>query len=210
MKTVSISTISLILVIVAASSLISMIGLFQIDRIVNQELYRYGLQFSYAWAMPYWTITKVIFATGWFNIIAAVAFHLYILVYGQKEIKQLEPEIEKETYKPEILEVTKPINEEKTEPEPEIKPTEPVEQQKEQEPKPTETVEEKPKETPAPVTETQTQEKIEEPPTAVAETPSQTQTESKPAETQEKSEQPPSKTETPKEIELQPTGTNIL
>ena len=65
MKTIGVGGMSLVLVIVAASSLVSMIGLFQVDRIVNQDLYRYGLKFSYVWAMPYWTITKLIFATGW-------------------------------------------------------------------------------------------------------------------------------------------------
>src|SRR3990170_266418 len=208
MKTIGFSAISAVLVIVAASSLISMIGLFQIDRIVNQDLYQYGLEFSYAWAMPYWTITKLIFATGWFNIIAAIAFHLYILAYGQKGTQQIETQTEKETNKPEILETTKPINEEKTEPEPEIKPTEPVEQQKEQELKPTETVEEKPKEAQAPVTETQTQaeEKKGETPTLVADTSSRTQTEPKPPEIQPKSEETPTKTQLPQEQELQPTS----
>jgi hypothetical protein len=201
MRTVSIGTISLVLVVVSASSLISMFGLFQIERMVNQDLYRYGLQFSYAWAMPYWTITKLMFATGWFNIIAAVAFHIYMLSYGQKETRKSEI---LET--PEILETTKSTNKEKMEPEPETKPTEPVEQQKEQEPKPTETVEEKPIEMPTPVTETQTQEKKKETSTAVTETPSETQTEQLKTEPEET----PSKAETPQEIELQPSGTSIL
>jgi len=210
MKTIGFSAISAVLVIVAASSLISMIGLFQIDRIVNQDLYQYGLEFSYAWAMPYWTITKLIFATGWFNIIAAIAFHLYILAYGQKETQQIEPQTEKQVYNTEIIETTPIIKEEKTEPEPETKPTEPVEQQKEQELKPTETVEEKPKEAQAPVTETQTQaeEKKGETPTLVADTSSRTQTEPKqpeqtPHPEQAEQQKEPQKVEEPK----QPTAT---
>ena len=210
MKTIGFSAISAVLVIVAASSLISMIGLFQIDRIVNQDLYQYGLEFSYAWAMPYWTITKLIFATGWFNIIAAIAFHLYILAYGQKETQQIEPKTEKQAYNTEIIETTPIIKEEKTEPEPETKPTEPVEQQKEQELKPTESVEEKPKEAQAPITETQTQaeEKKEETPTPVADTSTQTQTEPKqpeqtPHPEQAEQQKEPQKVEEPK----QPTAT---
>ena len=205
MKTIGFSAISAVLVIVAASSLISMIGLFQIDRIVNQDLYQYGLEFSYAWAMPYWTITKLIFATGWFNIIAAIAFHLYILAYGQKETQQIEPQTEKQAYNTEIIETTPIIKEEKTEPEPETKPTEPVEQQKEQELKPTETVEEKPKEAQASITETQTQaeEKKEETPTPVADTSTQTQTEPKqPEQTsqpQPEQQKEPQKVEEPKQ-----------
>ena len=208
MKTIGFSAISAVLVIVAASSLVSMIGLFQIDRIVNQDLYRYGLEFSYVWAMPYWTITKLIFATGWFNIIAAIAFHLYILAYGQKETQQIEPQTEKQAYNTEIIETTPIIKEEKTDPEPETKPTEPVEQQKEQELKPTETVEEKPKEAQATITETQTQaeEKKEETPTPVADTSTQTQTEPKqpeqtpqPQPEQAEQQKEPQKVEDPKQ-----------
>jgi len=206
MKTIGFSAISAVLVIVAASSLVSMIGLFQVDRIVNQDLYRYGLQFSYAWAMPYWTITKVIFATGWFNIIAAIAVHLYILAYGQKETQQIEPQTEKQASNTEIIETTPIIKEEKTEPE--TKPTEPVEQQKEQELKPTESVEEKPKEAPALITETQTQaeEKKEETPPQVADTSTQTQTEPKqpeqtpqPQPEQAEQQKEPQKVEEPKQ-----------
>ena len=206
MKTIGEGGMSLVLVIVAASSLVSMIGLFQVDRIVNQDLYQYGLKFSYVWAMPYWTITKLIFATGWFNIIAAIAFHLYILAYGQKETQQIEPHTEKQAYNTEIIETTPIIKEEKTEPEPETKPTEPVEQQKEQELKPTESVEEKPKEAQAPITETQTQaeEKKEETPTPVADTSTQTQTEPKqpeqtPQPEQAEQQKEPQKVEAPKQ-----------
>ena len=182
MKTIGFSAISAVLVIVAASSLISMIGLFQIDRIVNQDLYQYGLEFSYAWAMPYWTITKLIFATGWFNIIAAIAFHLYILAYGQKGTQQIEPQTEKE-----ILETTKPINEEKTETE--TKPTE-------QTPQPQPEQAEQPKET----------QKVEEPKQPIATETPPPETETKPSETQQKSEEEPTKTQLPQEQEPPPTS----
>jgi hypothetical protein len=187
MKIIGFSAISAVLVIVAASSLISMIGLFQIDRIVNQDLYQYGLEFSYAWAMPYWTITKLIFATGWFNIIAAIAFHLYILTYGQKGTQQIEPQTEKETNKPEILETTKPINEEKTETE--TKPTE-------QTPQPQPEQAEQPKET----------QKVEEPKQPIATETPQPETETKPSETQQKSEEEPTKIQLPQEQEPPPTS----
>ena len=36
-------------------SLVTMISAFQIDTIVNQDLYNYGLQLSNSWALPYWT-----------------------------------------------------------------------------------------------------------------------------------------------------------
>jgi len=76
---------SLILLLMAASSLLSMIGLTQIDRIVHRDLYRFSLQFSYEWAMPYWTMTAIVFGMGWFNIIVAIAFQLYILISRRRE-----------------------------------------------------------------------------------------------------------------------------
>jgi hypothetical protein len=240
MKSLGLSPVSIILVIIAASSLISMIGLFQVDRMINYDLYDYGLKFSYGWAMPYWTLTKLMFAMGWFNIIVAITFHLYLLAYGTRPTKQFETEVEKDTSRAEIIEKTQPIKEEKieTQPEPETKSTESIEQQKEQELKPTEPVEEQQKETQI----QETQEKKEESSTAVTDNSSQTQTEpkqpeqappepveqqkentcpeetkteqketeTKPAETQEKKEETPSTTELPREQELQPSATSVL
>jgi len=187
------SVFSWVLVLVAASSLFSMVGLLQIDKIVHQDLYRYGLQFSYQWAMPYWTMTRVAFATGWFNIIAAIVFQLYVLTYKRKETKRLETEVEKaekEILKTEILEKIQAIKDEKEETE--IKPIEKIEEQKEQETKPAETVEEQLKETPVSVIETETEEKKEETQTVIEEAPSQGQTESQQSEEpEEQKEQEP-------------------
>lgn len=180
MKSTGFSPVSIILVVIAASSLISMIGLFQVDRMINQDLYHYGLEFSYGWAMPYWTLTKLMFAMGWFNIIVAIGFHLYLLAFGVKETKQFELQIEKETPKIETIEKAHPIKEEtEDQPKPETKSTENMEQQKEQEIKPAEPVEEQQKEI-----------QIQE--------------------TQEKKEETPSTTELPKEQELQPSATSVL
>lgn len=79
------SAYSWILLLFAASSLLSMIGLTQIDKIVHHDLYRYGLQFSYQWAMPYWTMTAIVFAVGWFNIILAITFQFYVLLSRRTE-----------------------------------------------------------------------------------------------------------------------------
>ncbi len=74
---------SLVLIIVASSSLISMIALTRVDNIVHTDLYRYGLNFSYEWAMPYWTMTTFAFAMGWVNIFMVIVFQFYVLVYGR-------------------------------------------------------------------------------------------------------------------------------
>jgi hypothetical protein len=58
------NVVSWVVVLMAASSLSSMFCLLQIDRVVNNDLYRYGLQFSYGWATAYWTLIKAAFALG--------------------------------------------------------------------------------------------------------------------------------------------------
>jgi len=112
---------SVVLVLVAFSSLLSMFALTRIDSVVHGDLYRYGLRFSYGWAMPYWTMTTLIFTLGWFNIIIACAFQFYVLKYGQKKaevIPQREALRPETTYHPPIVE--RPV-----EPEPqEMKPQE--------------------------------------------------------------------------------------
>jgi len=91
---------AIVLVLVAFSSLVSMIALTRIDNIVHQDLYRYDLKFSYGWAMPYWTMTTLIFAMGWFNIIIAIAFQFYVLLYGRRAAAVIP---EKEALKPETI-----------------------------------------------------------------------------------------------------------
>jgi len=87
MKPAGYNAVSWVLVLMAASSLLSMIGLLQIDRIVHQELYNYNLRFSYQWAVPYWAFMKFLFALGWVNIIAAIAFQSYLIVNKRREAK---------------------------------------------------------------------------------------------------------------------------
>ncbi len=64
-------------VVVAACSLVSMLALLQVDSIVNESLYSYGLQFSDGWALPYWSSVRVVFAMGWLVFGVAVAFQVY-------------------------------------------------------------------------------------------------------------------------------------
>jgi hypothetical protein len=79
---------NLILLFMAAASLISMIAAFFLDGIVNNELKAYGLEFSYNWAIPYWNTMGVIFAMGWLSIIAAIAFQVYRIRVIRKEESQ--------------------------------------------------------------------------------------------------------------------------
>lgn len=81
-----------VLILMAVASLVTMIAAFQLDVIVNQELYGYGLQFSDVWAYPYWTAIRLIFAMSWLSIIATVAFQ----VYKTKVMKSLNSEVQDE------------------------------------------------------------------------------------------------------------------
>jgi hypothetical protein len=71
----------LVLVVVAACSLVSMFALLQVDSIVNESLYSYGLQFSDGWAVPYWSSIRVVFAMGWVTLGVAVAFQVYAVIH---------------------------------------------------------------------------------------------------------------------------------
>jgi len=114
--------VSLVLVLTTFSSLVSMISILRIDQMVHGDLYAYGLRFSYQWAVPYWTMTTIVFGLGWFNIITAMAFQFYVLIYGRREalIPELSEEPQPQPTKEEIIEMI------------EKKPAEKVEESKEQ------------------------------------------------------------------------------
>ena len=80
----------------AASSLISMICLLQVDRIVDGELFSYGLRLSSSWLVPYSNMIRIAFVLGWFNIIAAIGVHLYSITFRRREVEQLVTAAEEE------------------------------------------------------------------------------------------------------------------
>jgi len=65
--------------VLAAFSLVSIYALSQIDSIVHQKLYSYGLQFSYDWATPYWAISGIALTMGWLIVVVAIVLQLYII-----------------------------------------------------------------------------------------------------------------------------------
>ncbi len=90
---------SVVVVLMAASSLFLMVCLLQIDRTVHHDLYLYGLQFSYQWARPYWIMVRAAFALAWFNIIAAITVQLYTVTFRRREVEQLVADVAKELRK---------------------------------------------------------------------------------------------------------------
>lgn len=86
----------------ATFSLVSMIGLLQIDKIVHGTLYSYGLEFSYLWAQPYWRMTALIFTMGWFNIISALVFQAYVVTFERKQARRFADAVRDEVMKTRI------------------------------------------------------------------------------------------------------------
>lgn len=72
---------SLVLILMASASLVSMLATLRIDGIVHHDLYGYGLQFSTQWAVPYWTMATVIFSMGWLIILTSIAFELHLAIH---------------------------------------------------------------------------------------------------------------------------------
>jgi hypothetical protein len=79
----------------AASSLVSMVCLLQVDRIVDGELLSYGIQLSSVY-LTYSNMIRLAFVLGWFNIIAAIGVHLYSITFRRKEVEQLVTAAEEE------------------------------------------------------------------------------------------------------------------
>lgn len=102
MRSVADGDVSLVLVLMAACSLFSMVGLLQLDNIVHRDLYNFGLHFSYAWAVPYWNLMNFVFAMGWLNIIAAIAFQSYLIIQRRKTVTSLAAEVEEQSPQAEI------------------------------------------------------------------------------------------------------------
>jgi hypothetical protein len=66
--------------VLAVCAGVSLYAFLQVDAIVNQTLYQYSLQFSYAWANPYWDMAHILVAMGWLIAGLSVAFQVYLLL----------------------------------------------------------------------------------------------------------------------------------
>jgi len=80
-----------VLVLVATASAVYSLNL--IDKIVHVTLYNYGLQFSYEWASPYWTVLKIVQVlmslVAVFNLISFV--YVYRRFAHQKPLPHVTP-----------------------------------------------------------------------------------------------------------------------
>jgi hypothetical protein len=83
-------------VLMVAFSLILIVAGFQLDTIVNKNLYAYGLQFSSDWGIPYWIAIRTIFAVAWLNIIIVIALQIYVITRKNREKAREREEIKGE------------------------------------------------------------------------------------------------------------------
>ena len=70
----------LLLLVGTVTSIFSALLLTRLDYIVHNDLYRYGLQFSYEWALQYWTYARLLLGSiGLLSLITFVSFMLIFL-----------------------------------------------------------------------------------------------------------------------------------
>lgn len=70
----------LLLLVGTVTSIFSALLLTHLDYIVHNDLYRYGLQFSYEWSLQYWTYAKLLLGSiGLLSLITFVSFMLIFL-----------------------------------------------------------------------------------------------------------------------------------
>ena len=89
---INLSATGLLLILVAASSLFVMFSLNHINYIVHGELYNFGLQFSYRWAMPYWIFSGMVFSFCWVNILLAIVLTYYLLKKSREKAQHSIPQ----------------------------------------------------------------------------------------------------------------------
>jgi hypothetical protein len=80
------SVISVVLIAMAAASLVIMLSLNQINYLVHGALYDFGLTFSYRWAMPYWVFSGILFGLSWANIFIAIIITVHVVRKSRKQI----------------------------------------------------------------------------------------------------------------------------
>lgn len=105
---INLSALSAVLVSMAAGSLASMFSLTQINQIVHGELYNFGLQFSYRWALPYWLYSGIVFGLSWISISLSIVVAFYI--FNKNRVKAT---VSKDYSLPEIKHSTQQLEEQR-------------------------------------------------------------------------------------------------
>jgi hypothetical protein len=77
----------MLLLVGAGLTLLSVFFFYRIDYIVNNDLYLYGLQFSYNWAGTYWTYTRLMLALIGFGIATTITSITLIFLGTRKLVR---------------------------------------------------------------------------------------------------------------------------
>ena len=78
----------IILILSMTASAVYSLTLF--DKLVHGTLYHYGLQFSYDWAIPYWTIMRIIQALVGLSAVVTLTSMIYVYrkhIYAKPQMK---------------------------------------------------------------------------------------------------------------------------
>ena len=84
----------------AAFAIVAIVALLQLDTVVNETLYSYGLLFSIDWAVPYWNTIRTALAMLCLILIAAIVFQASMFFFkpGKKNRGTEESESPKEKH----------------------------------------------------------------------------------------------------------------
>ena len=69
----------------AAFAIVSIVALLQLDTVVNETLYSYGLFFSIDWAIPYWNTIRTALAMLCLMLIEAIVFQASMFFFKPRK-----------------------------------------------------------------------------------------------------------------------------
>jgi len=104
-RSVGDSPVSWVVVAMAFSSLLSMLSLFQVDRLVESGLFGYGIGLSSGVYVSYSWLIRLAFGSCWFNIVAAIGVQVYSVTFRRREVETLVRETETEMRRRQIEEL---------------------------------------------------------------------------------------------------------
>ena len=66
---------------IVAFSIVSIVALLQLDAVVNETLYLYGLIFNVDWAIPYWNTIRTALAMLFLILAVAIVFQASMIFF---------------------------------------------------------------------------------------------------------------------------------
>ena len=79
------SIIRWIPITIVAFAVVALVALLQLDTIVNETLYLYGLNFDMDWAVPYWNTIRTALAMVCLTLIVAIVVQISMVFYRPRK-----------------------------------------------------------------------------------------------------------------------------